>query len=85
MKSFTYTIKDEMGIHARPAGLLVKEVKATGSKITIACGEKSADAAKLLAVMGMGVKCGNEVTVSVEGGDEDAVCASIQKFFEENF
>lgn len=27
MKSFEYTIKDELGIHARPAGMLVKEAK----------------------------------------------------------
>ena len=73
MKTFTYTIKDEMGIHARPAGLLVKEVKATGSKITIESGGKSADASKLLAVMGMGVKCGSEVTVLVEGGDKTQI------------
>lgn len=35
MKKFEYTIKDEMGIHARPAGMLAKEGKKYESKITI--------------------------------------------------
>ena len=35
MKTFEYTIKDELGIHARPAGLLVKEAKKFESECTI--------------------------------------------------
>jgi phosphocarrier protein HPr len=35
MKEFTYTITDPVGIHARPAGLLVKEVKKYGSTFTL--------------------------------------------------
>ncbi len=86
MKSFNYVVKDEVGIHARPAGILAKEVKNfADSKITIKKGEKEAEAKKLMAVMALGVKCGDEVTVSVEGGDEDAVLEKIRKFFEDNF
>ena len=44
MKTFDYTVKDELGIHARPAGLLVKEAKNFTSKITIKKGEKEVDA-----------------------------------------
>ena len=84
MKSFTYVIKDELGIHARPAGLLVKEVKQFTSAITLECGEKTAAAKGLMAVMAMGVKQGNEVTVTAEGEDEDAAIAAIQAFFETN-
>ena len=43
MKTFDYTVKDELGIHARPAGLLVKEAKNFTSKITIKKGEKEVD------------------------------------------
>ena len=35
MKEFTYTIQEAVGIHARPAGLLVKEVKQHQSTVTI--------------------------------------------------
>lgn len=84
MKSFDYVIKDEVGIHARPAGLLVKEAKNYDSKITVCKGDKSAEATKLMALMAMGVKCGDTVTVQVEGGDEEATFASIKDFFENN-
>ena len=56
MKTFDYTVKDELGIHARPAGLLVKEAKNFTSKITIKKGEKEVDATRVMAVMALGVK-----------------------------
>ncbi|MCI8925544.1 MAG: HPr family phosphocarrier protein [Lachnospiraceae bacterium] len=84
MKKFEYVVKDEVGIHARPAGLLVKEAKKYESKITISKDGKSAEATKLMAVMGLGVKCGQSVEVSVEGGDEDAAFEGIKAFFESN-
>ena len=84
MKKFEYVIKDEVGIHARPAGLLVKEAKKYESKITISKDGKSAEATKLMAVMGLGVKCGQTVEVSVEGADEDAAFEGIKAFFDAN-
>lgn len=84
MKKFTYTIKDEIGIHARPAGLLVKEAKKFSSKITITKEGKSAEATKLMAIMAMGVKCGQEIQVLIEGEDEEAAFEGIKAFFEAN-
>lgn len=84
MKTFTYTIKDELGIHARPAGLLVKAAGAFESDITIATEAKKANAKRMMAVMGLGVKCGTEVTVTAEGADEDAAIAGMEKFLTEN-
>lgn len=82
MKLFQYKIKDEVGIHARPAGLLVKLAKETGSTVRVANGEKDADATKLFALMGLGVRQGDEVTVTVEGGDEDGAMERVKAFFE---
>lgn len=84
MKRFEYVIKDEVGIHARPAGLLVKEAKKYESKITISKAGKSAEATKLMAVMGLGVKCGQTVQVTVEGTDEEKAYEDILVFFEAN-
>ena len=85
MKSFEYTITDPVGIHARPAGLLVKEIKSfAGSAVTITKGEKSVNALKLMALMQMGIKQGDTVTVSVDGGDEAAVAAALENFFKAN-
>ena len=85
MTTFNYTITDPVGIHARPAGLLVKEIKSfAGSAVTITKGEESVNALKLMALMQMGIKCGDTVTVSVDGGDEAAVAAALENFFKAN-
>lgn len=84
MKTFTYTIKDEVGIHARPAGLLVKKTKEFDSTITIEKGGKSVNASKLMALMGLGVKCGDTVTVKAEGSDEDNAVSAMEEFFKSN-
>ena len=84
MKSFEYTITDPVGIHARPAGNLAKEAKKYDSVIKITKDGKSAEAKKLMMLMGLGVKQGETVTVTVEGGDEEAVAAAMEKFFKEN-
>lgn len=85
MKQFTYTITDPVGIHARPAGLLVKAVKALDSTVTIAKADgKSAGGAKLMALMGLGIKQGETVTVTLEGGSEEANAASLEQFFQDN-
>ena len=84
MKSFEYTITDPVGIHARPAGILVKEIKKYASAVTISKGEKSVNALKLMALMGMGIKQGDTVKVTVEGADEDAAAAAIEAFLKAN-
>lgn len=85
MKKFEYTITDPVGIHARPAGLLVKAAKALDSTITIEKhGGKSATATKLMAVMGLGIKQGDTVSITVEGGSEDANAAAMEQFFKDN-
>ena len=84
MKSFSYTVKDELGIHARPAGMLVKEVKNFKSKVTLEKDGKVIDATRLMVVMSMGVKKDQTVTITVEGADEDAASDALKSFFETN-
>lgn len=84
MKEFSYVITDEIGIHARPAGMLVKEAKAFSSKITLEANGKSADATKLMAVMSLGVKTGASVVIKAEGEDEDVAIAKMQEFMTAN-
>jgi phosphocarrier protein len=85
MKSFSYTIKDELGLHARPAGLMVKRIKSMPAQVVIRCGERSADGRKLFAIMGMCVKQGEIVTVEVDGEGEEALCGELLEFFEANY
>ena len=84
MKQFTYTIQDSMCIHARPAGLLVNAVRALNSEVTVTKGAKPVGGAKLIALMGLGVKCGDTITVTVSGGDERASENALKEFLEKN-
>lgn len=84
MKTFSYVIKDEVGIHARPAGMLVKEAKKYESIITVTKAGKSAEAKKLMALMSLGVKCGETVEIKVEGQDEEQALEAMKTFFDSN-
>lgn len=81
MYTFTHTVRDEAGIHARPAGLLVNRVKELGVPVKLTFGEKTADAARLFSVMSLGLKCGDKVTVTVDGGDDAG--RQLEAFFAE--
>ena len=85
MKQFEYTIKDPLGIHARPAGMLAKVAKGFGDTVvTVTKGEKTVQAIQLMKLMGLGIKTGETVTIGAEGPDEDAAIEAIRAFFEEN-
>ena len=85
MKQFDYTIQDPIGIHARPAGMLVKEAKAfADTTITITKNGTAAKATQLMKLMSLGVKQGDVVTVAADGAGEDAAIAALKAFFEAN-
>ncbi len=84
MKTITHTIQDEMGLHARPVGQIVKMLKPFTSNATITCGEKSCDMKKLIALMSLGIKQGETVEITIEGADEDACAEAMVAFFEES-
>lgn len=85
MKQFEYVITDPAGLHARPAGMLVRAVKAVDSDVTIGkAGGKIVPADRVIGVMGLGVKTGDTVVVTLEGGDEDANLETLKAFFSEN-
>ncbi len=84
MKELTYKICDELGIHARPAGLLVKKAGEFSAEITMYNGEKSADMKRIFALMSLGVKQGDTVRVTVSGSDEDEAISEIENFLKNN-
>lgn len=84
MKEFKYVITDAEGIHARPAGELVKAAKEFTCAIKLTKDGKSGDCKKIFGIMGLGVKQGNEVVLTFDGDDEDVACEAISKFMQEN-
>ena len=84
VKEFKYIITDAEGIHARPAGELVKEAKKFASGVKITKGDKTADAKKIFGLMGLGVKQGEEIQVQIEGEDEEQAAAALEAFLKAN-
>lgn len=84
MTTFNYTITDEIGIHARPAGLLVKKAQEYESELSAVCGEKTADLKKLFHVMGLGAKQSDTLAITCRGADEEAAAAQLEAFLKEN-
>lgn len=84
MVKFSFVVTDEMGLHARPAGALVKEAAKCTSKVTIKKGEKTGDAKRIFNVMGLSIKANEEVEIIVEGENEAAEAAVLEAFVKEN-
>ncbi|MBO5898941.1 MAG: HPr family phosphocarrier protein [Clostridia bacterium] len=86
MRTIEFVVGDPLGIHARPAGLLVKAAQGFESEATIRLDrtDKSASLKRLLAVMGLGVKGGDRITVTVQGADEEEAAEAIETWLKEH-
>lgn len=84
MKQFTHVIKDPLGMHARPAGQLVKAVAGYACSVTVTAPTGKADAKRLMAVMRLAAKQGMELTITCDGPDEEKAAAEIQAFLAAN-
>ena len=84
MKSFVFTVTDPEGLHARPAGMLVKKAKEFSDSITIESNGKKADARKMFGLMGLGIKGGETITVITEGEQEETAAAELEAFLQAN-
>ena len=84
MKQISYVITDPEGIHARPAGLLVKEANQFASAITIKKNDKEADAKRIFAVMGLAAKKDETIQITVDGSDEADAISAIENFLKNN-
>lgn len=84
MVSFAFKVKSEKGLHARPAGALVKEAIKCSGTVTIRKGDKQEDLKRVYNVMSLAIKENEEVEITVEGKNEEAEAAALQKYINEN-
>lgn len=84
MKEWTYTIRDRLGLHARPASYLVKMAASFPCRVTVESGGKTADAKKVFSVIGLNVKHGQEIILRTEGEREEEAILELGRFLEEN-
>ncbi len=85
MIQFTYKIKDPAGIHARPAGILVKLANGFKSTITVSKAGKSGDLKRIFSIMALGAKQGEQLDIHIEGEDENQAKEAILKCLQDNF
>lgn len=81
---FDYIVTDPNGLHARPAGLFVKKAQQMTAEITVECNQKQANGKKLLAVMGLGIRNGDRIRVTVEGDSAEQLSAELQRFVQKH-
>jgi phosphocarrier protein len=84
MQEIKYRIDDEMGLHARPAGLLVKLAAKYKSDIQLGTPAKMVNAKRIIGVMALTMKQGNEMTMTFNGEDEAEAVSAVKAFLEEN-
>ena len=84
MEKITYTIKDRDGVHARPAGAILKAISGYDSKITLIYKDKQVDLkGGISALLGLGIRYQDEIYVHVEGEDEKEAAIAVRRALEE--
>lgn len=79
MKKFTYKVELENGLHARPAGKITIACKQFESDINLYIDEnRGADGKRLLSIMALGAKYGDEIAIEIEGNDEEEAAKALQ-------
>ena len=79
MKEFRYTVVNELGMHARPAGMFAKLAKSHRSKIVIYKEDKSSDALRIMNVMRIGIRQGDMIRITADGEDEEQAIAQVEQ------
>lgn len=84
MKTITYTITDPEGIHALPAGGLIKLANDFSCTITAAGNGQSTDAKHLFGLMSLGIKNGQTLTLTCDGADENRAAEALERYLRAN-
>jgi phosphotransferase system HPr (HPr) family protein len=85
MKELSITVRNETGLHSRPADVFVRTAKLYQSNIEVAKGEKKANAKTILKVILLNVCENDEIIITADGPDEDAALADLKALVESDF
>ncbi|MBQ9495536.1 MAG: HPr family phosphocarrier protein [Treponema sp.] len=85
MKTIQYVIQSPVGMHARPAGMLVNAAKKFSSSVTVNFNGQSADARKLFALMKLGVKQNDSIALIIDGDDESEAACELEQTLKSYF
>lgn len=85
MKEQKVKIVNKLGLHARPASLIVQTAMKFSSSINIIKDEAKIDAKSIMGIMMLAAACGTELTIQADGPDEDAVLTALAELFADGF
>lgn len=81
----TVKVLNETGLHARPASIFVKIASSYKSGVTIEANGKEGNGKSILSVLGMGIQCGTDLTITTDGPDEADALAELCGIIENKF
>ena len=84
MKEIQYVITDELGLHARPAGQLVKVASGCACDIKLSANGQTVDGKRIMGVMRLAAKKGQTLTITCEGQGEEEAAATLEDFLKQN-
>ena len=86
MVTKTVEVKNEQGLHMRPAGILAAEMKKfAGCTVTLKTADKTAKASAVMQIMAAGIKCVTQVEIIADGENEQAALDKAVELFESGF
>jgi len=85
MKQVSITIINKLGLHIRASNVLVNTAQRFSSDITLSSDKKTADAKSIMDLMLLGAGKGTELTLTVDGSDEDAALEKVSALINNRF
>jgi phosphocarrier protein len=85
MVSKEIKVINKIGFHARPASLLIHTAQKYQSKFVLSKNGQSTDLGSLISLMKLRVKCGDTITLNVDGSDEEAALNDFVTLIENKF
>ncbi|MCI6255880.1 MAG: HPr family phosphocarrier protein [Clostridiales bacterium] len=85
MVSAEVTVLNSLGLHARPIAKLVKTLSGNSDHVVLKKGDKTADAKNIYQVIALNARCGDKISLSVEGDGENETLTAVMDLFEKKF
>jgi len=79
------TLRNDVGLHARPAALLVRSIAGLDANVSVRLGEDTADAHSVLALMSLGARQGDRVEVRASGEQAAEALRRVKDLVQRNF
>jgi len=85
MPQRTYTVKNKLGLHARPAAVLVQATHKYASAVSVRKDNQEVDGKSIMGILTLAAEKGSCLVITADGPDEEALLDHLQKLFDAGF